>query len=78
MTDMTAEIQQLVVYFDDRYVKKGDCADRHEQQTKEMTELKLNQERNTTKLNIITKIDIAILTASITLLASQIGHLIFK
>ena len=72
------QIEELTKYFDSRYVQKDACSDRHEKQDAKITEISINQAKNTTTLSTITKIDIVILTAVIGLLATAIGGVIFK
>ena len=71
------QIKELTEYFDSRYVQKDACSDRHEKQDAKMTEICINQAKNTTTLSTITKINIIILTAVIGLLATAIGGVIF-
>ena len=72
------QIEELTKYFDSRYVQKDACSDRHEKQDAKITEISINQAKNTTTLSTITKINIVILTAVIGLLATAIGGVIFK
>lgn len=71
------QIEELTKYFDSRYVQKDACSERHEKQDAKVTEISINQAKNTTQLNTITKINIIILTAVIGLLATAIGGVIF-
>lgn len=71
------QIEELTKYFDSRYVQKDACSDRHEKQDAKITEISINQAKNTTQLSTITKINIIILTAVIGLLATAIGGVIF-
>lgn len=72
------EIRELTDMLDSRYVRKDDCAARHERTEAEIKEISINQAKNTTQLSFIIKIGIAILTTVIGLLATQIGSVIFK
>ena len=72
------QIKELTEYFDSRYVQKDACSDRHEKQDLKITEISINQAKNTTQLSAIIKIGIAILTAVIGLLTTAIGGVIFK
>ena len=71
------QLKELTEYFDSRYVQKDACSDRHEKQDAKITEISINQAKNTTQLSTITKINIIILTAVIGLLATAIGGVIF-
>lgn len=68
----------LFEMLDVRYVRKDDCSARHERTEDEINEIKINQAKNTTQLSLIIKIGACILAAVVTLLASQIGSMIFK
>ena len=72
------EIKELTDMLDARYVRKDDCAVKREQTNAEIKEISINQARSNTQLSTITKIDIIILTAVITILVAQIGKLILK
>lgn len=63
---------------DNRYVKQATCAERHEKTEKEISEIAINQARNTTQLENVTKLQWASLVAGIGAAASAIGNLIFK
>ena len=69
---------ELVQMFDDRYVKRADCSDRHKETDEKMNQIAITQTQNTTQLSLLMKLNIATLLASITALIEQFGHLIFK
>lgn len=71
-------INELTGYFDERYVRQKDCSERHEQTNEKINEMAINQAKNTTQLNLIIKIGLAILTTGIGILSTQIGSVIFK
>lgn len=71
-------LKELTDMLDARYVRKDDCAVKREQTNAEIKEISINQARSNTQLSTITKIDIIILTAVITILVAQIGKLILK
>ena len=72
------QLKELTDMLDARYVRKDDCAVKREQTNAEIKEISINQARSNTQLSTITKIDIIILTAVITILVAQIGKLILK
>lgn len=71
-------LKELTDLLDARYVRKDDCSTRHERTEAEITEIKVNQARNTTQLSAIIKIGVATLLLVIGLLVDQIGGVIFK
>ena len=74
MDDLTG----LLAVLDDRYVRQGDCNDRHEKQDARITEISIVQERIATKLDVICKLGVAILGALITLMVASIWNVIAK
>lgn len=76
LSEMSRE--ELFTELDTRYVRQKDCAERHEQTNEKVSELAINQAKNTTQLSLIIKIGVAILTTGIGILAAQIGDVIFK
>ena len=72
------QLKELTDLLDARYVRKDDCSTRHERTEAEITEIRVNQARNTTQLSAIIKIGVATLIAVIGLLCDQIGGVIFK
>ena len=72
------DYNRLTDYFDSRYVKQIDCSARHERTENEIKEISITQAKNTTQLSFIAKVGVAILTAVVGMLATQIGALIFK
>lgn len=69
---------ELVQRFDDRYVRRTDCNDRHKESDEKVNQMVITQTQNTTQLSLLMKLNIATLLASITALIEQFGHLIFK
>lgn len=76
LSDMSRD--ELLTELDSRYVRQKDCSERHEQTNEKVSELAINQAKNTTQLSLIIKIGLAILTTGIGILAAQIGTVIFK
>lgn len=76
LSDMSRD--ELLTELDARYVRQKDCSERHEQTNEKVSELAINQAKNTTQLSLIIKIGLAILTTGIGILAAQIGTVIFK
>lgn len=70
--------EKLIKMLDDRYVRQGDCNDRHEKQDAKITEISIAQERIATKLDFICKIGVAILGTLVTLMGTSIWNLISK
>ena len=70
--------EKLIAMLDDRYVRQGDCNDRHEKQDAKITEISIAQERIATKLDFICKIGVAILGTLVTLMGTSIWNLISK
>lgn len=70
--------EELTKLFDERYVRQEKCNDRHEKQDARINEIAIAQERIATKLDIICKIGVAILTLLITLIGTSIWNLIAK
>ena len=72
------DYKELMDLFDERYVRKNDCSERHKETDEKINEISITQAKNTTQLSILLKIGFATIGALITLLATQLGSLIFK
>lgn len=72
------ELSELKTYFDQIYVQKDDCNERHERTEKEINEIAVSQGKISAQLTFLEKISMAELTAVIGLLISAIGKVIFK
>ena len=75
---MNDEYKDLIAIFDDRYVRRKDCDDKHTRQDEKINSISILQERNATKLYVISKVGYAILGLLITLLGTSIWNLIVK
>lgn len=75
MDDKYAELQN---YFDNRYVLKDTCKSTHDSLNSNVTDIKLAQERISTKLEFSSKIEIAILLAVVTSVVAAVMSLILK
>lgn len=69
---------ELQNYFDNRYVLKDTCKSTHDSLNSNVTDIKLEQERISTKLEFSTKIEIAILLAVVTSVVAAVMSLILK
>ena len=72
------DYKELTELFDERYVRKNDCGERHKETDEKINEMAISLTKNTEQLNSVIKIGSAILIAVIGVLATQIGSLIFK
>lgn len=68
----------LAEYLDNRFVRKDNCSERQLKTEKEISEILITQSAIMTKLEFITKIGLAIVTATVGLLVAQIGGVLFK
>lgn len=68
----------LAEYLDNRFVRKDNCNERQLKTEKEISEILITQSAIMTKLEFITKIGLAIVTATVGLLVAQIGGVLFK
>lgn len=75
MEDKYSELQS---YFDNRYVLKDTCKSTHDSLNTNVTDIKLAQERISTKLEFSSKIEIAILLAVVTSVVAAVMSLILK
>lgn len=75
MDDKYSELQS---YFDNRYVLKDTCKSTHDSLNTNVTDIKLAQERISTKLEFSSKIEIAILLAVVTSVVAAVMSLILK
>lgn len=71
-------IKELTEFLDTRYVLKDACSSRHEKLDTKIDDIKLTQERITTKLDISSKIEWVILAACLTAVVAAIMNLILK
>jgi hypothetical protein len=69
---------ELQNYFDNRYVLKDTCKSTHDSLNSNVTDIKLEQERISTKLEFSSKIEIAILLAVVTSVVAAVMSLILK
>ena len=75
MDDKYSELQG---YFDNRYVLKDTCKSTHDSLNTNVTDIKLAQERISTKLEFSSKIEIAILLAVVTSVVAAVMSLVLK
>ena len=75
MDDKYSELQS---YFDNRYVLKDTCKSTHDSLNTNVTDIKLAQERISTKLEFSSKVEIAILLAVVTSVVAAVMSLILK
>lgn len=75
MDEKYAELQS---YFDNRYVLKDTCKSTHDSLNANVTDIKLAQERISTKLEFSSKVEIAILLAVVTSVVAAVMSLILK
>lgn len=68
----------LIRQLDDRYVLKDACSTRHEKLDGKVDDIKINQERMSTKMDITSKIDWAIFSAAIAAVVVSLMNLILK
>lgn len=68
----------LAEYLDNRFVRKDNCSERQLKTEKEISEILITQSAIMTKLEFITKIGLAIVTATVGLLVAQIGGVLFN
>ena len=68
----------LAEYLDNRFVCKDNCSERQLKTEKEISEILITQSAIMTKLEFITKIGLAIVTATVGLLVAQIGGVLFN
>ena len=68
----------LAEYLDNRFVRKDNCSERQLKTEKEISEILITQSAIMTKLEFITKIGLAIVTATVGLLVAHIGGVLFK
>ena len=69
---------ELLEYLDKIYVRKDHCNGRHETTEKEITTILITQEQIKTKISFIEKVCLIIATATIGMLITQIGGVIFR
>ena len=74
----SADKKELMDLFDERYVRKNDCSERHKETDEKINEISIMMAKNTTQLGILMKLGYVTIGALITLLATQLGSLIFK
>ena len=72
------DYKDLFDILDARYVLKDACAERHEKNDEKINNIALGQERLITKIDITSKVDMVILTASIGAIVTGILNLLFK
>lgn len=75
---MEMDIKELCAYFDERYVQKDACTNRHERTDAKINDIAITQERMLTKMDLTSKVDMIILTASIGAIVTGILNLLFK
>lgn len=75
---MEKDYKDLFDILDTRYVLKDACSNRHEKLDTKIDDIKLAQERITTKLDISSKIEWVILAACLTAVVAAIMNLILK
>lgn len=76
MENITTLYNELVGLFDERYVRQENCNERRKEQDAKIMEMSIAQERIATKLDIICKIGVAILTLLTTLIGTSIWNII--
>lgn len=74
----SADKKELMDLFDERYVRKNDCSERHKETDDKINEISITIAKNTTQLGILMKLGYVTIGALITLLATQLGSLVFK
>lgn len=75
---MDMDLKELCAYFDERYVQKDTCSVRHEKTDAKVNDIAIIQERMLTKMDLTSKVDMIILTASIGAIVTGILNLLFK
>lgn len=75
MDDKYADLEK---YFDGRYVLKDACSSRHEKLDANVNDIKITQERMSTKMEFSSKIEWAILLAGVTAAVTAVMNLILK
>ena len=65
-------------YLESMFVQRDSCTNRHEKLDTKIDDIKLTQERITTKLDISSKIEWVILAACLTAVVAAIMNLILK
>ena len=75
---MDMDMKELCAYFDERYVQKDACSIRHEKTDDKVNNIAITQERMLTKMDLTSKIDMIILTASIGAIVTGVLNLLFK
>ena len=68
----------LIKMLDDRYVMKDSCANRHEKLDGKIDDIKTEQTRIITKLDISSKVEWAIVVACVGSLVAAVMNLIIK
>lgn len=75
---MDDKYSELEKYFDGRYVLKDACSNRHEKLDANVNDIKITQERMSTKMEFSSKIELAILLAGVTAAVTAVMNLILK
>ena len=70
--------QEQIKYLESMFVQRDSCSNRHEKLDTKIDDIKLTQERNTTKLDISSKIEWVILAACLTAVAVAVMNMILK
>lgn len=70
--------QEQIKYLESMFVQRDSCSNRHEKLDTKIDDIKLAQERITTKLDISSKIEWAILAACLAAVVAAIMNLILK
>ena len=69
---------EQIKYLESMFVQRDSCSNRHEKLDTKIDDIKLTQERITTKLDISSKIEWAILAACLTAVVAAVMNLILK
>ena len=70
--------QEQIKYLESMFVQRDSCSNRHEKLDTKIDDIKLTQERITTKLDISSKIEWVILAACLTAVVAAVMNLILK
>ena len=70
--------QEQIKYLESMFVQRDSCSNRHEKLDTKIDDIKLTQERITTKIDISSKILWAILAAAITAVVAAVMNLILN
>lgn len=70
--------QEQIKYLESMFVQRDSCSNRHEKLDTKIDDIKLTQERITTKLDISSKIEWVILAACLTAVAVAVMNMILK